>query len=197
MFANRFTTLIDACALAGALRRNLQLTLAEAEFFRVRWSAEILKETQKAIEEILTKKGVPDAVDGQVGASDSLDGDSFRRRFGCQLWGFFKACEKLPDQNDAHVLAAALKTQASIIVSDNLKHFPPDIIRSLNLEVLSSDKFIADTIALDIGRALPAIKRMRDRFKNPAMTGEELLVHMEAQGLIETVDVLKAHIESI
>lgn len=38
MFANRFTALIDACALAGALKRNLLLTLAEAEFFRLRWS---------------------------------------------------------------------------------------------------------------------------------------------------------------
>ena len=28
MFANRYTALIDACVLAGALRRNLLLTLA-------------------------------------------------------------------------------------------------------------------------------------------------------------------------
>lgn len=39
MFANRYTALIDACTLADVFRRNLLLTLAEAEFFRVRWSA--------------------------------------------------------------------------------------------------------------------------------------------------------------
>lgn len=49
MFANRFTALIDACALAGALKRNLLLTLAEAEFFRLRRSETILDETESAI----------------------------------------------------------------------------------------------------------------------------------------------------
>jgi hypothetical protein len=31
-FADRFTVLIDACCLAGALRRNMLLSLAEAGF---------------------------------------------------------------------------------------------------------------------------------------------------------------------
>lgn len=37
-FADRFTVLIDACCLAGALRRNMLLSLAEAGFYRARWS---------------------------------------------------------------------------------------------------------------------------------------------------------------
>lgn len=52
MFANRFTALIDACVLAGALKRNLILSLAAAEFFRIRWSTRILDETETAIREI-------------------------------------------------------------------------------------------------------------------------------------------------
>jgi hypothetical protein len=47
LFANRFTAFVDACTLAGALKRNLLLTLAEAQFFRVRWSAPVLDETQR------------------------------------------------------------------------------------------------------------------------------------------------------
>jgi hypothetical protein len=31
------------------LKRNLLLTLAEADFFRLRWSEEILDETERAI----------------------------------------------------------------------------------------------------------------------------------------------------
>ena len=34
MFANRYTALVDACTLVSAPRRDLLLTLAEAEFFR-------------------------------------------------------------------------------------------------------------------------------------------------------------------
>lgn len=60
MFANRFTPFVDACSLAGALKRNLLLSLAEAEFYRIRWSAKVLDETQSAIERMLFKKGEPD-----------------------------------------------------------------------------------------------------------------------------------------
>lgn len=51
-YADRFTALLDACVLGGALRRNMLLSLAEAGLFRPRWSNRILDETQKAISEI-------------------------------------------------------------------------------------------------------------------------------------------------
>ena len=57
MFANRFTAFVDACTLAGALKRNLLLSLAEAEFFRIRWSARVLEETEKAMAKIYEKRG--------------------------------------------------------------------------------------------------------------------------------------------
>ena len=50
--ADRFTALLDACVLGGALRRNMLLSLAEAGLFRPRWSSRILDETQKAITQI-------------------------------------------------------------------------------------------------------------------------------------------------
>lgn len=40
VFANRYTAFVDACSLVGVLKRNLLLTLAEAGFFRIRWSRE-------------------------------------------------------------------------------------------------------------------------------------------------------------
>ena len=51
-YADRFTALLDACVLGGALRRNMLLSLAEAGLFRPRWSSRILDETQKAITQI-------------------------------------------------------------------------------------------------------------------------------------------------
>jgi hypothetical protein len=97
----------------------------------------------------------------------------------------------LPDPNDAHVLAAALKTQAATIVTDNLKHFPESFLVPLNIEARSTDDFIADAIALDTGRAVAAIKRMRARFKKPEKTAADLPLDMEAVGLTSTVDILR------
>ncbi|MFC0808544.1 hypothetical protein ACFHWW_24300 [Ensifer sp. P24N7] len=110
---------------------------------------------------------------------------------------FLSACDGLPDENDAHVVAAALKTQAAVIVTENLRDFSEGLLRRLNLETKSADIFIADTIALDTGRAVAAIRRMRERFRKPEKTADILLLDMEANGLTETVDILKPHLLSL
>jgi hypothetical protein len=196
VFANRFTALIDACALAGALKRNLLLTLAEAEFFRLRWSDQILDETEAAITSILTGKGVEDAAE-RASRARKMMVTAFEEACVGDFSGMMGAVIGLPDENDRHVVAAALKTSAAIIVTDNLKDFPERVLAPLNLEARSADAFIADTIALDPGRAVAAIRRMRERFKRPEKTAEILLLDMEAAGLTETVDVLKPHVLSL
>lgn len=74
MFANRYTALIDACVLVSAPRRDLLLTLAEAEFFRVRWSRNIISETQSALRNIFAERGVEDH--NPRGTCCSSDADS-------------------------------------------------------------------------------------------------------------------------
>jgi len=196
VFANRFTAIVDACSLASALKRNLLLTLAEAEFYRLRWSAPILDETERAIEKILTGKGAPDASDRAKKARTNME-TAFEEARVADFDALLPACSGLPDPKDAHVVAAALKTQAAMIVTENQKDFPEDLLAPLNIEVSSADAFIADTLALDIGRGVAAVRRMRERFKLPAMTAETLLLEMEAQGLTETVDILRPHVQSL
>lgn len=196
MFANRFTAFVDACALAGALKRNLLLTLAEADFFRLRWSSTVLDETQSAIEKILLEKGAPDAEARAQRARASME-LAFEDARVEDFEKFRCVCEGLPDPDDAHVLAAALKTQAAVIVTDNLKDFPAELIKPLNIEVRSTDAFLADTIMLDTGRAVAANRTMRERFKRPEKTAEAMFLDMEASGLTETVDALRAHVLSL
>jgi len=110
---------------------------------------------------------------------------------------FLPAAAGLPDPDDAHVVAAAIKTQAAMIVTENLKDFPAAILDTLDIEAKPADEFIADTIALDEGRAVAAIRRMRERFEKPEMTAEALLLSMEATGLVEAVNLLRPHVESL
>jgi len=196
MFANRFTAFIDACSLASVLRRNLLLTLAEAEFFRVRWSAEVISEVERAIAKILADKG-----DEASGSKASLACNHMMRAFEDAIVADYDhlkcVCDGWPDPGDAHVVAAALKTQASMIVTENLSDFPADRLASLNMEAKSADSFLADTIGLDPGKAVAAIRVMRERFKKPALTPEKLLLEMEAAGLLETADVLRPYVGSL
>lgn len=196
MFANRFTALIDACTLADTLRRNLLLTLAEEEFFRVRWSQTILDETQAAIFKMLLSKDTADADEKSARAIGHME-RAFEDAKVVGFDGYLPSCAGLPDPGDAHVAAAALKTQAALIVTENLKDFPAAVLVPLNLEAKSADAFIADTIALETGRAVQAIQRMRLRFKKPELSAEQLLLEMDARGLAETVDVLRPYVLSI
>jgi hypothetical protein len=103
----------------------------------------------------------------------------------------------LPDPDDTHVLAAALKGQASTIVTDNMRDFPENVLTHIGIEVKSTDDFLANTIELDIGKAVAVIRSLRERYKNPAITADDLLLKMEAVGLTETVDMLRPHIDSL
>ncbi len=90
-----------------------------------------------------------------------------------------------------------MKSRAETIVTDNLKHFPAAILSAFSIECRSADAFIADTISLEPGRAVPALRRMRERFRRPEKTADVLLLDMEAIGMVETVDVLRPHLLSL
>ena len=52
----------------------------------------------------------------------------------------------LPYENDRHVLAAAIKTNANIIVTINIKDCPAEYLASFGLTVKTADDFITDAI---------------------------------------------------
>ena len=196
MFSNRFTAVVDACSLADVLRRNLLLTRAEAGFFRLRWSRQILDETEEAIRRILVHKG-GDVAEKQAALARHAMERAFEDAPVADFDGFLSTCSGSPDAGDAHVVAAALKTQAAVIETENLKHFPSSVLKPLNIEALSSDGFIADTVVLDPGRAVAALRMMRSRFKRPELTADDLLMRLESRSLIEAVDVLRPYRESL
>jgi predicted nucleic acid-binding protein len=194
LFANRFTALVDACVLAGALKRNILLSLAEAGFFRVRWSSEVLDETEEAIARMLSNEA--DARLRAKHAREAMEA-AFEEALVEDYAVLKCVCPDLPDADDQHVVAAAMKCQAAVIVTDNLKDFPADILQRVNLEARSSDDFIADTIALHPGQAVSAIRMMRLRFKRPDIAPPQLLLKLEGQGLIGTADILRPHVDSL
>ena len=103
----------------------------------------------------------------------------------------------LPDPNDGHVIAAAVKTRADVIVTENIKHFPASVLSPLGMEAKTADAFLADAIDLNIGRAVPVVRRMRERFNRPKQGPADLLLDMEAKGLTQVVDVLRSHVQSL
>lgn len=191
--------LVDACVLVNPLKRNLLLTLAEAEFFRVRWSDRILGEAEQAIAKMISDRGLEDAK-GKAARARSAMVRAFEDASVIGYEGLIDGLQKSDDcrdPNDAHVIAAAVKTRASVIVTDNLRDFPEKLLGPLDLEAKSADAFIADTIDLDSGRAVAALRQMRERFQKPEKNADILLLDIEALGLIQTADILREHLLSL
>lgn len=182
MFANRYTAFIDTCVLAGALKRNLILHLADAGLFRPRWSSVVLSELERTLPRTMRPGDGQDArIKKLLGAMASAFPEAAISDFA-ELPSSVMAA--LPDRGDAHVLAAARQVGANVIVTDNLKHFPATVMAEFRLEVRSADDFIADAIDLHREKAIAAIQTMRRAFQRPDMTGADLLTRLEAVGLV-------------
>lgn len=191
MFANRFTALLDANVLARVASRDLILSLAEAEFFRPRWTKDIMAETRRAIPKTLIKHDYTEdeAISRAERACTAMQA-AFPEADVTHYEPLIESLSGMPDPDDAHVLAAAIQCKASVIVTDNLKDFPAKVLDSFEIEAKSADAFIADAVGLDPVRAIAAIARMRARLKKPALTAEELLLRLDGRGLKQTAAAL-------
>ena len=99
---------------------------------------------------------------------------------------------ELPDDKDRHVLAAAIKTNANIIVTNNIKDFPKDYLATFGLVAKSADDFIADTIDLNNELALEAFRALVMNRTNPNLDEFEILDRFRKNGLNDSADYLHA-----
>lgn len=102
---------------------------------------------------------------------------------------------ELPDPDDRHVLAAAIKCQADVIVTNNLKDFPEDVLSKFEIEAQSPDTFLSHLFDLNSPAFCSAVRQQRERLKNPEYTAEELLDVFYNQGLPLTITKLKEVID--
>ena len=101
---------------------------------------------------------------------------------------------RLPDSNDRHVLAAPIRGRADVIVTRNLRDFPADVLEPFGIEAQHPDEFVVHLLDLAAGLVIDAVQRHRDSLKNPAKTAEQYLEMLDAEGLTETVAILREHI---
>jgi hypothetical protein len=101
---------------------------------------------------------------------------------------------KLPDPADRHVLAAAIKAGAQVIVTSNLKDFPAADLQQWDVEAKSPDDFVLDQVGID-GRAVAACVQQilpADSRTRPAQDIEDVLSQLERDGLVESSAALRA-----
>lgn len=130
----------DANVLYSRVLRDYLLYAADIEIISIRWSAAILAEV---IEHLTANLPTFDAAAGQrlVAAMTTafpdaeVDiNDAARERV---------ASLRLPDEDDRHVLAAAVAAEAEILCTDNIKDFPAEVMEAVDIQALTADDLLS------------------------------------------------------
>lgn len=179
-----FTVIYDANVLYPAPLRSVLMYLAQTDLFRARWTLDIHEEWIRNLlikRQDLSRDKLEELRDMMIGAiPDSL------------VTGYEPAISglELPDPDDRHVLAAALRANAEVIVTANLKDFPQESLQPFNITAQHPDDFILDLIDLAPPMVLTCFKEDRTHYLNPPYTVDEYLENLARQGLSKTIAYL-------
>lgn len=180
-----FTAFYDASVLYPSELRNFLMHLALTGLFRAKWSAAVHEEWICAL---LRKR--PDLSREKLERTRRLmdlhAADAIVTGYEDLIEGL-----QLPDPDDRHVLAAAIRGQADVIVTMNLRDFPAHILGQFGIEPQHPDEFIRCLLDLAPGLVAEAARDHRESLKNPPKSIEQYLDALAAQGLAQTVAVLR------
>ncbi len=169
--------LLDANVLYSAPLRDTLVTLGVFGVYSPRWTAQIHEEwignlllnrpdlTRRDLERTrdLMDFHLPDAL---VSEHESLVE---------QL--------SLPDANDRHVLAMAIRGGAQVLVTFNSKDFPRHELERWNLVAQNPDEFLVSLLRADAAQVTRALANQRARLKHPPLSVAQFLANLKLQRL--------------
>ena len=180
-----YTVILDACVMYPAPLRSYLLYLTQTGLFRSRWTAQIHDEwTRNLI------KNRPDLDQKKLQRTRDLMDAHFP---DCLVEGYEPIIDnlQLPDVDDRHVLAAAIRGQAEAIITFNLKDFPANILEPFGIQAIHPDEFLSDMYELKPSDAIKAAQHHRASLKNPSLSADEYLDCLQRQRLPNFVSQLR------
>lgn len=171
-----FSALLDSCVLYPNALRDTLLRIAEAGIYQPLWSERILAEVRGA----LVRKGLAES---RVDRTLSFVRNAFPE-------AIVEGWERLEDAmgnhaKDRHVLAAAVRGHADVIVTFNLRDFPQSVCSPLDIEVQHPDTFLC----YELEQAPAAIQRIlmeqaagTGKLPHPRLTVSDVLAALENCG---------------
>lgn len=180
-----FTAVYDACVLYPEMLRSFLMHLATSGRYRARWTADIRGEWREAI--LRARPDVdPAALDRTALLMESAVDDALVTGYEGLIAGLV-----LPDPDDRHVLAAAIRCGADVIVTVNLRDFPAAALQAYGIEAQHPDEFVEYLFDLDSSAVAAAAQQHRRAMKRPPFSPDDYLDALRRQGLVQTAKLLE------
>lgn len=168
-----FRVLLDTCVLFKPLLCDTLLTIAEDGLFHPLWSEDILTE----LERNLVRYGIPEAAVAHrirqmtVHFPGSIVSDHRQ---------LIPAMRN--DPKDRHVLAAAVRGGAELLVTENLRDFPASAAKPYDIDVVDQDTFLLDQLDLAPRAVYAALERQVSRYRRVPRSVDDLLIALGSAG---------------
>jgi len=184
-----FTVLFDANVLFG-IRTSLLMELSMSGLFRARWSEDIHREWMT---EVSDAHGIsPEVLEKRRLYMDEAVPDSCVTGYEDLIPALV-----LPDPNDRHVLAAAIRCHADVIVTFNKDDFPEAVLTPYGIHTQHPDLFIQNVDELSPGTLLEAARQDLAHYIAPPLSVDQYAAGLQAAGVPRTAAFLRAAFKDV
>lgn len=179
-----FTVVFDANVLFSIRLTSLLMWLAMSGLFRARWSIDIHREWMAAVGK---ERGV--SIERLEARRQAMDASVL----DCCVTGYENLIPglELPDANDRHVLAVAIRCGADAIVTFNENDFPPNAIERYGIHTRHPDDFILDVHGLHPGVLVKAARDDLAHYVEPPLDVDAYIEGLRVCGVPRTADYLQ------
>jgi predicted nucleic acid-binding protein len=183
-----FIVVYDANVLYPNTLRDLLIRIAQLpHLVQGKWTDKILDEMLTAL-----RKNLPDISEEKASRLRELMNAAVR---DCLVEGYEPLISilDLPDPDDRHVLAAAVKAKAQVIVTKNLKHFPKEKLAPWGVKAKAPDDFVRDQIGIDPQAVWACVQQIVDSRTQQPVTIDDVLDELARDGLVGSAAVLRTN----
>lgn len=183
----RCIALLDANVLYPAPLRDILMQMALKGLFQAKWTAQIHSEWIEALLRNEPQRKRED-LERTRDLMDTHILDAYITDYEVHIPSLYWR-----DENDRHVLAAAIHGECSVIVTKNLRDFPSAVTDSYSIQVQHPDAFLHSFLIDNSEMFCETLHAVRSRLKHPPYSVETYLSLLQRQGLTQLTESLQQY----